>query len=186
MHEVAEERWPFWCIIGGNEVVTVHLKPGMRWSDGSPITPADYVGSQLLHRRGPCSRQRATRAVLVGIDIAELAWGLALDDVYLFFRSTFDPSQIPDRTHPDGNNFACVWDLTLIGYLAQAQRTVEEEKRQRLYDQVQNDMDDEACWIPLFAKLLLSVVKPDAYGWWGGGTPSSGIRAQRAEFVFHQ
>ena len=32
----------------GDEVVTVHLKHGLRWSDGSPITPADYVAAYLL------------------------------------------------------------------------------------------------------------------------------------------
>ncbi|HWE61669.1 MAG TPA: ABC transporter substrate-binding protein, partial [Chloroflexota bacterium] len=35
-------------VVGGNEVITVRLKPGMRWSDGSPITAADYVGALLL------------------------------------------------------------------------------------------------------------------------------------------
>jgi peptide/nickel transport system substrate-binding protein len=29
--------------VGGNTVETVHLKPGMKWSNGSPITNADYV-----------------------------------------------------------------------------------------------------------------------------------------------
>lgn len=29
--------------VGGNEVVTWHLKPGQKWSDGSPITPNDYI-----------------------------------------------------------------------------------------------------------------------------------------------
>ncbi len=35
-------------VINGDEVATVHLKPGQRWSDGSPITPADYIGAMLL------------------------------------------------------------------------------------------------------------------------------------------
>ncbi len=35
-------------VVNGDEVVTVRLKPGQRWSDGSPITPADYTGSMLL------------------------------------------------------------------------------------------------------------------------------------------
>jgi ABC-type transport system substrate-binding protein len=35
-------------VVNGNEVVTVHLKPGQRWSDGSPITGADYIGKLLL------------------------------------------------------------------------------------------------------------------------------------------
>jgi ABC-type transport system substrate-binding protein len=35
-------------VVKGDEVVTVHLKPGQRWSDGSLITPADYIGAMLL------------------------------------------------------------------------------------------------------------------------------------------
>ncbi len=35
-------------VINGDEVVTVHLKARQRWSDGSPITAADYVGKLLL------------------------------------------------------------------------------------------------------------------------------------------
>ena len=35
-------------VVGGNEVVTVHLKPNMKWSDGTTITTNDYVLSLLL------------------------------------------------------------------------------------------------------------------------------------------
>ena len=27
----------------GDEIITIHLKPNLKWSDGSPITPQDYV-----------------------------------------------------------------------------------------------------------------------------------------------
>jgi ABC-type transport system substrate-binding protein len=40
-------------VTGGNEEVTVHLKPNLRWSDGSPITPADYMGALVLED-APC------------------------------------------------------------------------------------------------------------------------------------
>jgi ABC-type transport system substrate-binding protein len=35
-------------VVHGEEVVTIRLKRALRWSDGSPITPADYVSSYLL------------------------------------------------------------------------------------------------------------------------------------------
>jgi ABC-type transport system substrate-binding protein len=35
-------------VVNGHEVVTVHLKPSQRWSDGSPITNEDYVANMLL------------------------------------------------------------------------------------------------------------------------------------------
>ncbi|HWE61671.1 MAG TPA: hypothetical protein VHB98_08170 [Chloroflexota bacterium] len=41
-------------LVSHDEVVTVHLKPNMRWSDGSPITPADYIGALVLED-APCS-----------------------------------------------------------------------------------------------------------------------------------
>jgi ABC-type transport system substrate-binding protein len=37
-------------LVGGNEVLTIHRKPGQRWSDGSPITGADYLVGLLLDR----------------------------------------------------------------------------------------------------------------------------------------
>lgn len=34
--------------VGGNEVVTVHLKPNQKWSDGSPVTNADYIATMMF------------------------------------------------------------------------------------------------------------------------------------------
>lgn len=35
-------------VVNGNEMVTVHLKPNQKWSDGTPITPQDYAFYYLL------------------------------------------------------------------------------------------------------------------------------------------
>jgi peptide/nickel transport system substrate-binding protein len=107
-------------------------------------------------------------------DLAEFAWGLAVE-VGPSFSVLLDPSQISDRNHPDGWNWAGVRDLALLGYLTRAQGTIDEQQRHRLVDQFQNDMVDKAYWIPLFTQLALGVVKPtlgnfkpNVYGgpWW--------------------
>lgn len=43
-------------VAGGNDVLTIHRKHGQRWSDGSPITDADYVIGLLLDRTPEVSR----------------------------------------------------------------------------------------------------------------------------------
>lgn len=35
-------------LVGKSEVVTYHMKPNLKWSDGSPITSADFVATLLL------------------------------------------------------------------------------------------------------------------------------------------
>jgi ABC-type transport system substrate-binding protein len=35
-------------VVGGNEVVTLHLKPNLKWSDGTPITPQDFIASVVF------------------------------------------------------------------------------------------------------------------------------------------
>jgi ABC-type transport system substrate-binding protein len=35
-------------VVGGDEIITYHLKPNQRWSDGSPVTRADYIIGFLL------------------------------------------------------------------------------------------------------------------------------------------
>ncbi|HWE61670.1 MAG TPA: ABC transporter substrate-binding protein [Chloroflexota bacterium] len=104
-------------------------------------------------------------------DIAQFGLGGGTDPDWLLFD--LDPSQIPDRNHPTGSNYAGVRDLTLFSYLEQAHGTIDEAMRRRLYDQFQRDMAQKAYWIPLFAwpgvmavKATLGNVMPSPLGWW--------------------
>jgi peptide/nickel transport system substrate-binding protein len=35
-------------VTNGNEVITFHIKPGLKWSDGSPITAADWIAPYYI------------------------------------------------------------------------------------------------------------------------------------------
>jgi ABC-type transport system substrate-binding protein len=72
-------------LVGGNTVVTVQLKQGQRWSNGSPITPADYVGAMLVDYSPDASFQLCQGAPRIATMTASAS------AVVLTFRGSYGP-----------------------------------------------------------------------------------------------
>jgi peptide/nickel transport system substrate-binding protein len=49
-------------VVHGNEVMTLHLKPNLKWSDGSPITANDYIADMVLTDGNAANGQAKTVA----------------------------------------------------------------------------------------------------------------------------
>jgi ABC-type transport system substrate-binding protein len=151
----ARELQREWARIG--IALTLHFAP--QRAPGGLLAPYDNGG--ILARRR--------------FDIAEFAWGTATDPDSNHF--SLDPGQIPDRTHPDGPNYAGVRDLALFDVLTRAGHTIDEAQRHRLYDQFQTMMVQRAYWIPLDSTSYDLIVKPtlgnfapSPFGWWNWNT----------------
>lgn len=96
----------------------------------------------------------------------------------------FDPNQIPDYLFPQATNFGGVQDVPLIRALTQAQYTIDQAQRYRLYAWAQRRIIDQAYWMPLYDDPKIRLVKPtvgnyqagtytdanwNAYAWYRNG-----------------
>lgn len=92
-------------------------------------------------------------------DIAEYGWSINRDSG-LVYHNWVDPGQISDQNNPAGINHTGVRDRTLFSFVDQAQRTLDDGKRRRLYERFQRYSVAHAYAIPLLASPDPIWVKP--------------------------
>lgn len=127
----------FWAQIG----VTLRMQyPPASGPNGELSSYQD--GGVLYHRR---------------FDVIEFGFSTNVDPDQSL--ADFDPKEVPNATHPFGQNYAGINDPTLYNLFQQARHTLDNAQRHTYYNQAQERFYQNAYWIMLYNQPNFALYK---------------------------